>query len=198
MANRQTLRDDVRDTVSESSENLSDNTLNRMISMATAKLTRDMLVDGMPKPRQMLAHITLTTDTEGKIALPTDWGRARSVKSGDTLYKYLSSERIKLTGTPTETDFEVNYYQQLPALDDVTSNWLLDLALDLYIYAACLQYAPWAKENGGVYDGFYRDGLQSLCNANSTPPTGGMLQQKAARHNGYYTIYGTTMVFGTL
>lgn len=198
MANLQTLRDDVRDTLSETSGNLSDPTLNRLIRMATAKLERDLADDGRTKPRQMLAFTTITTDSNGILTLPADWLRARSVRSGDTLYKYVSTEKLTDKGLLEDTDVDLTYYQRLPALTDTTSNWLLDIAEDLYIYASCMQYAPWNKENGTVYENFYNDGLDTVCRSNGATPTGGMIQQKRPQYNGFYTIYGESMVFGRI
>lgn len=198
MANLVTLRDDVRDTLSETSGNLTDATLNRLIRMATAKLERDLLADGATKPRQMLDHVTLTTDSSGVLTLPDNWKRARSVKSGDTLYKYVSGEKLTDRGLLEDSEIELDYYTRLEALTDTTSNWLLDDSEDLYIYASCLQYAPWAKENGTVYENFYDDALESVGRSNSMQPTGGMIQQKRAQYNGFYTIYGNSMVFGRI
>lgn len=198
MANLQTLRDDVRDTLSETAGNLTDSSIDRLIRMATAKLQRDLVANGAVKPRQMLAFVTLTTDSNGILTLPDDWLRARSVKSGDTLYKYVSGEKLTDRGQLTDSDVDINYYQKIPALTEATSNWLLDDAEDLYIYATCLQYAPWAKENGTVYENFYDDGLVSVGESNSAQPTGGMIQQKRARYNGFYSIYGNSMVFGRI
>lgn len=198
MANLQTLRDDVRDTLSETVGNLTDTTIDRLIRMATAKLERDLVDDGRTKARQMLAFVTLTTDSAGILTLPDDWLRPRSVVSGDTLYKFVSGERLTDRGLLEDSDVDLNYYQRLPALTETASNWLLDIAEDLYIYASCLQYAPWAKENGTVYENFYDDGLESVCRSNSAQPTGGMIQQKRARYNGFYTIYGNSMVFGRI
>ncbi len=198
MADRSTLRDDVRDTLSESSTNLTDSTLNRLITMATAKLERDLVSDARPKPRQMLGNVGLYTDSFGFLELPSDWLRARTVKSGDTLYKYVSTEKLTDKGLLENTLIDLNYYQRLPALTDASSNWLLDIAPDLYIYATCLQYSPWNKENGNVYGQYYADGVESVCNSNGATPTGGMIQQKRAKYGGFYTIYGETMAFGRI
>lgn len=198
MANLQTLRDDVRDTLSETSGNLTDSTLNRLISMGTSKLERDLVDDGRSTPRQMLESTTITTDSNGILTLPDDWLRARSVQFENNVYKYVSAEKLKDKGLLEDSDIAVTYYQRLEALTDTTSNWLLDIARDIYIYASCLQYAPWAKENGEVYENFYVDGLDTVCRSNSARPTGGMIQQKRPKYNGFYTIYGNSMVFGRI
>lgn len=198
MANLQTLRDGVRDTLSEVVGNLTDTTIDRLIRMATAKLQRDLVDDGATKPRQMLSFATVMTDSSGILTLPDDWLRPRSVKSGDTLYKFVSGEKLTDRGLLEDSEIELNYYTKIPALTETTSNWLLDEAEDLYIYATCLQYAPWAKENGTVYENFYDDGVESVGRSNSAQPTGGMVQQKRPQYNGFYTIYGNSMVFGRI
>ncbi len=198
MANRQTLRDDVRDTLSEVSQNLTDTTLNRLISMGTDKLGRDLVADERTKPRQMMAYSAITTDSNGILTLPSDYFRARSVRADDTLYKYVSSEKLSERGILADTEVQLTYYQRLPALTDTTSNWLLDIALDLYIWACCLQYAPWAKENATIYDALYYDALAGVCESNGVTPTGGMIQQKRPQYNGFYTVYGESMDFGRI
>lgn len=198
MADRSTLRADVRDTISECASNLTDDTLNRMIRLATRKLERDMVSEARPNPRQMLAQLTGTTSSSGVLALPSDFLRARSVKIDDTVYKYASSERIKIQDSPADTEVNGSYYQRLTDLTDTTSNWLLDIADDLYIWATCLQYAPWNKdgEDLSVYGGLYTDALQTVCKSNALRPTGGMIQQKRVNYRSWYTIIGDSMYFG--
>ncbi len=198
MANRATLRADVRDTLSECSSNLSDDQLNRMIRLATRKLERDLISEARPNPRQMLAQLTGTTSSEGVLTLPSDYLRARSVRIDDTIYKYASSEKIKIQDSPADSEVGGTYYQRLTDLTDTTSNWLLDIADDLYIWATCLQYAPWNRdgEDLTVYGGLYTDGLQSVCKSNSLRPTGGMIQQKRVKYNSWYTVIGDSMYFG--
>ncbi len=198
MADRSTLRDDVRDTLSEDDVNLSDSQINRMIRLATRKLERDLVSEKRPNPRQMLARLTGTTSSEGVLALPSDFLRARSVRIDDTIYKYVSSEKIQIQDAPADTEVDGTYYQKLVDLTDTTSNWLLDTADDLYIWATCLQYAPWNKdgEDLTVYGGLYTDGLDSVCKANSLRPTGGMIQQTRVKYKSWYTVIGESMYFG--
>ncbi len=198
MADRSTLRADVRDTLSECGSNLTDDTLNRMIRLATRKLERDLVSEKRPNPRQMLARLTGTTSSEGVLALPSDFLRARSVRIDDTIYKYVSSEKIQIQDAPADTEVDGTYYQKLVDLTDTTSNWLLDTADDLYIWATCLQYAPWNKdgEDLTVYGGLYTDGLDSVCKANSLRPTGGMIQQTRVKYKSWYTVIGESMYFG--
>ena len=146
----------------------------------------------------MLAKLTGTTSSTGVLTLPSDFLRARSVRIDDTVYKYASSEKLEIQESPADADVDGTYYQKLTDLTDTTSNWLLDTADDLYIWATCLQYAPWNKSDKdlSVYGGLYTDGLNTVCKANATRPTGGMVQQKRVKYNGWYTVIGESMYFG--
>jgi hypothetical protein len=42
------------------------------------------------------------------------------------------------------------YRQNIPALASNTTNWLLALAPDLYLYGALLESAPYIKEDGRI------------------------------------------------
>ncbi len=198
MANRQTLKDDVRDTLEETASNLTDDTLNRMVRLATRKLERDLIDEKRPNPRQMLARLTGTTSSEGVLTLPSDFLRARAVRIDDTVYKYVSSEKIEIQNSPADSGVDGTYYQRLTDLTDTTSNWLLDIADDLYIWATCLQYAPWNKDNEdlAVYDRLYSDALETVCSSNALRPTGGMIQQKRVKYKSWYTLIGDSMYFG--
>ncbi len=68
------------------------------------------------------------------------------------------------------------YRTNIPALSDTnTSNWLLDLAPDLYLYGALLESAPYIKEDARIQtwglgfssalDGLNTLGLTSTFNA---------------------------------
>ena len=198
MADRSTLRSDVRDTLSEEDTvNLTDDSLNRMIRLATRKLERDLISEARPNPRQMLAQLTGTTSSSGVLTLPSDFLRARSVRIDDTIYKYASSEKIKIQDSPANTAVDGTYYQKLTDLTDTTSNWLLDTAEDLYLWATCLQYGPWNKdEDTAEYGVLYTDALNSVCKSNALRPTGGMIQQKRVSYKSWYTIIGDSMYFG--
>ena len=57
--------------------------------------------------------------------------------------------QLQLYPTPDEqTDVELLYYQQVPALSDSnTTNWLLSEAPDVYLYGALLHSAPYLQED---------------------------------------------------
>jgi hypothetical protein len=121
---------------------------------------------------QMEESATLTTDTDGEAVLPTGFLAFRSVRyssspsvelfpvsrsgsnilspydTSDTPRWYsisTSAGTSSLRTVPIKSSAEllVRYYEKIPALNDTTTtNWLLDLAPDIYFYR-CLSEA-WA------------------------------------------------------
>jgi len=70
-------------------------------------------------------------------------------------------ENIEVYPTPdAEYDIELMYYEKIPALSDSnTSNWLLEVAPEAYLYGALMNSAPYLKDDdrmqvwGGLYAG---------------------------------------------
>ena len=64
--------------------------------------------------------------------------------SGQPGYFSIVGEQIELAMTPNE-DFvvEVVYRRNIPALDSNSTNWLLTLAPDLYLYGTLLEASPY-------------------------------------------------------
>ena len=70
-------------------------------------------------------------------------------------------ENIEVYPNPdTEYDIELMYYEKLPVLSDSnTSNWLLEVAPEAYLYGALVHSAPYLKDDarlavwGGLYAG---------------------------------------------
>jgi len=63
------------------------------------------------------------------------------------------------------TDFELLYYQKLPALSSSNAdNWLLLEAPDVYLYGALLHSAPYLSEDErvGVWAQMYSAAIQRL------------------------------------
>ena len=63
-------------------------------------------------------------------------------------YSHVRGE-FELFPTPDEdTDFELLYYQKIPALSDSNAtNWLLDYAPDVYLYGSLVHSAPYLKDD---------------------------------------------------
>lgn len=66
-------------------------------------------------------------------------------------YAHVRGE-FELFPTPDEdTDFELLYYQKIPALSDSnTSNWLLEYAPDIYLYGSLAHSAPYLQEDARI------------------------------------------------
>lgn len=70
--------------------------------------------------------------------------------SGQPCYFTIIGEELELCPTP-DSDYvlEMTYRKYIPALTETsTSNWLLLLAPDLYLYGSLLESAPYIKEDG--------------------------------------------------
>ena len=79
-------------------------------------------------------------------------------------------ESFELYPTPDQTyNIELLYYQKIPALStSQTSNWILDMAPDAYLYGALLQAAPYLGEDERVqvWNGLYTAAISELNAAN--------------------------------
>jgi hypothetical protein len=147
------------------------------IQLLEAKMNRSLFVRQMEVRATALID---TTSTEPEfISLPADFQSMRRVrlssvsgkphldfKSGTQLDEYRSSigntvgqpqfftifgDEIELAPTPDAAyTVEMVYRQQIPALASNSTNWLLTLAPDLYLYGALLESAPYIKEDGRI------------------------------------------------
>jgi hypothetical protein len=173
------------------------------IQLAEAKFNRELFVRQMEARSTTLAD-TSSTEPEF-ISLPTDFQSMRRIrlssvsgkphldfKSGTQLDEFRTSRgnaagqpqfftilgsEMELAPTPDANyTIEMVYRQSIPALSDAnTTNWLLTLAPDLYLYGALLESAPYIKEDARIQtwglgfttalDGLNRLGLTSTFNA---------------------------------
>lgn len=172
------------------------------VQLAEAKFNRELFVRQM-EARSSATVTAGTTDCEF-VLLPSDFQSMRRVrlssitgkpclafKSGTQMDEYRSA-RANVTGqpqfftifgsemelgpTPDQTyTLEMVYRANIPALANNSSNWLLSLAPDLYLYGALLESAPYIKEDGRIQtwglgfktalDGLNNLGLTSTFNA---------------------------------
>lgn len=69
-------------------------------------------------------------------------------RAGKPLYFSIFGNEIELAPTPSEAfTIEMIYRANLPPLATNQTNWLLQLAPDLYLYGALLESAPYIKED---------------------------------------------------
>lgn len=144
------------------------------IQLFEAKMNRELFVRQM---EQRSITLTDATQNEPEfIALPTDFQSMRRMRltsvsdrptlsflSGQQMEEFRSSRgnaagqpayfsifgsELELAPTPDGTyTVEMVYRQNIPSLVSNTSNWLLALAPDLYLYGALLESAPYIKED---------------------------------------------------
>jgi hypothetical protein len=147
------------------------------VQMAEAKFNRLLFVRQMEQ-RSSASIVAGGTDAEF-VLLPSDFQSMRRVrlssvtgkpclefKSGTQMDEYrntiadvtgqpkyftiLGSE-MELAPTPSSSiTLEMIYRQTIPALASNSSNWLLTMAPDLYLYGALLESAPYIKEDGRI------------------------------------------------
>ncbi len=96
---------------------------------------------------QMETQATLTTDADGTATLPADFLQLRGVKSGidkltgctfdelDSRYYGFTIIGGSLRTRFSTADLTLNYYAKLPGLVANGTNWLLELAPELYLVA---------------------------------------------------------------
>ena len=82
-------------------------------------------------------------------------------------YLYTHADgQFELYPTPSEeTDFEILYYQKIPALNDSnTTNWLLTDAPDVYLYGALKHSASYLQDDARltVWQAQYQEALLNL------------------------------------
>lgn len=136
------------------------------IETAESSLFRELSV------KDMEVSVTGTT-TGGYASLPADFGQVKrvsvtangyswaldyinpaEVSTTTTAYpKYYSLEnnQLKITQASNGTAYTLYYVPNIEALSDTnTTNWLLDNAKDLYLYASCLAAAVDLRDSGQV------------------------------------------------
>ena len=147
------------------------------VQLAEAKFNRQLFVRQMEQRSTALTDTTLSEPEF--VALPADFQSMRRIRlssvackphlqfmSGmqldeyrttiaDTLgcprYFTIFGDEIEIAPTPDANyTLEMVYRQNIPALADNSTNWLLMLAPDLYLYGALLESAPYIKEDSRI------------------------------------------------
>lgn len=71
--------------------------------------------------------------------------------TGQPQFFTIFGSEIELGPTPDQNyTIEMVYRQNIPALASNSTNWLLSLAPDLYLYGALLESAPYIKEDARI------------------------------------------------
>lgn len=191
----QTLRNQAREMYSECPSNLTDSILNDLIEYATQEIEADYAKDHIPTPRQMMARDSGTITASG-YPLPSDFLRARSVSIGDSVLRYAPPEKMPQESQNEDATVNLIYYANLPKLvNDTDTNWLLDIASRVYVYATCIQIANWSKDAPAVWATYYATARDATGRANSPRSSGGW-QRAKGEQRGHYSIVGANMIFG--
>jgi hypothetical protein len=162
------------------------------ITLAEAKFNRTLFHPRM-ETRTILTVDTGATAPEF-LDLPTDFQTMRSIRlsgvtgkprlaflsqtqiedyrfsndnvSDQPVYFSIVGDQIELAPTPNEDyDVEIVYRANIPALTSGnTTNWLLTLAPDLYLYGALLESAPYTRkdERVGLWSGAVQTVMEQL------------------------------------
>jgi hypothetical protein len=165
------------------------------ITLAEAKFNRELRCIQME--RRSTATVDLASDEPEFITLPSNFQTMRRIRlssvtgkprleflsgaqadefrygtsntEGQPRYFTIFGDEIELLPTPDIAyTVEMTYRSYLTALSDVaTTNWLLTLAPDAYLYGALMESAPYMKEDARINTwsaglGFAMDGLNKL------------------------------------
>ncbi|PND22316.1 hypothetical protein CN934_05185 [Ensifer sp. MMN_5] len=137
----------------------------RLLGLAELKLNRGLRVADM----EVTDEIALI---DGDGTLPADFLEAREVKNASGIpiravsLQQLTNSYMDRSGTPagyaivgntirvrpvSENDLTVTYYSRIPALTPSNpTNWLLEKAADVYLFALVNEIAIWGKDVEGA------------------------------------------------
>lgn len=147
------------------------------VQMFEAKMNRELFVRQMEQRSSALVDSTIT-DAEF-ILLPSDFQSMRRVRLSSVIgkpclefrsgtqmdelrfqtanvpaqprYFTIFGSEMELLPTPDQNyTLEMVYRQNIPALANNSSNWLLTMAPDLYLYGTLLETAPYIKEDARI------------------------------------------------
>lgn len=147
------------------------------VTLTEAKLNRELFVRQMEQ--RSTTPIDITSVEPEFISLPVDFQSMRSIRlsslTGKPKLEYLSQTQmddkrfqtsndvgqpwfftiigseIELFPTPDQDyTIEMVYRKNIPPLAANTTNWLLALAPDIYLYGALLEAAPYTKQDARI------------------------------------------------
>ena len=174
----------------------------QFIADSQPKIQRDILstIYGGSVPRQMLARLDTTTNGSSKITLPSDYFETRDVTVGASVARYAPPEKVESNADGfSDTPVVLDYYQNIPELSSSnTTNWLIEVSQDVYIWGACVQYAPWSNEmqsNMARFNPFYEDAIRKTKSSHGAQPRGALLRQNGRQWGAFYTVIGSDMLF---
>lgn len=155
------------------------------IELAEAELTRNL------RHRKMIARADAVINSE-YTQTPLDWfqsqtliletvpittleyltpealnaKRAASTANGKPLFYTMIGTEIQVYPVPSgDYTAEMVYYSKIPSLSDSeTTNWLLTLAPDIYLYGSLMQSAPYLQDDNrlSVWNALYQKKIEDI------------------------------------
>jgi hypothetical protein len=90
-----------------------------------------------------------------------DYRYSRDNVAGSPVYFTIVGDQIELAPTPNEDmDVEVLYRANIPALATNSTNWLLTIAPDLYLYGTLLEATPYIQNDERI--SLWATGMQTV------------------------------------
>lgn len=172
------------------------------ITLTEAKMNRELMVRQMEQ--RSTASVNTASSEPEFITLPNDFQSMRRIRLssvtgkpnvnfistvamdefrlsqgnavGQPIYFTINGDEIELAPTPDQAYvLEMTYRKNIPALASNSTNWLLDLAPDVYLYGALLEAMPYSRNDARIQtwlagysaalDGLNRLSLTSSFNA---------------------------------
>lgn len=119
-----------------------------------AETTLDEQYENLPTDFLEMLELTLTDGDMLTLISTADMQRKKtaSTSSGKPRYYRISSDQIEVYPVPEDSyGLSIQYYGKLASLSDSNvSNWILEYAPDLYLYAALLQAAPYLGDDARI------------------------------------------------
>lgn len=180
-----TLKAGVKEWLRRDGGTTLDSQIDTFIDMAEAEFNRFGVANSW---YQLEEETSLTTDSNGDTTLPADFLAVKSVRrtgspnieldpismgtenrlspddtAGVARFYSISGTTLRVTPIEAGTDLlTLTYFEKLPALDDSnTSNWLLTLAPDAYLYETMAQAERFLREFQEAA-GFHAEALRIL------------------------------------
>lgn len=117
----------------------------------------------MPTGFLELRNIQLNTTPKTPLRLisPEEGDTFYTATSGKPLYYAILANQFQMMPAPDGTyTVEIDYYEVIPPLASNSTNWLLTLYPDLYLYGALLEASPYLQDDARV--SLWAQGFQAV------------------------------------
>lgn len=141
----------------------------KMHNKATANIETQYSATPTDWLQSIRFHLNDTSSTLLKQTSPEEIAKLRDGNNnatGEPQYYAIVGDLIEVWPTPSaSTVGELLYYQSIPSLSDSnTTNWLLAMSPDAYLYGALLQATPYLKDDQrmGVWGATYQGIINAI------------------------------------